>query len=148
MSNMTAIHRAVSAAQRKCTLCVSFMILALTTCSQRLSTPFQSCQCHRPPCPLNQSFSTHLCARTSGPCQQWVARLRVMGRSMPCMAKHVNTGQTVTRDVLLVGRAEPDCLEGGTHEETLRPQVYPKVKCPRFRETEVLSRLLKDSRIR
>ena len=23
-----------------------------------------------------------------------------------------------------VGRAEPDCLEGGTHEETLRPQVH------------------------
>ena len=33
----------------------------------------------------------------------------------------------VTRDVLLVGRAKPDCLEGGTHEETLRPQVNPKV---------------------
>ena len=26
-----------------------------------------------------------------------------------------------------VGRAELDCLEGGTHEETLRPQVNPKV---------------------
>ena len=35
----------------------------------------------------------------------------------------------VTRDILLVGRAEPDCLEGGTHEETLRPQVNPKGKC-------------------
>ena len=35
----------------------------------------------------------------------------------------------VTRDVLLVGRAEPDCLEGGTHEETLRPQVNPKLLC-------------------
>ena len=55
---------------------------------------------------------------------------------------------TVTRDVLLVGRAKPDCLEGGTHEETLRPQVNPKVKGQGFRETEVLSRLLKDPRIR
>ena len=35
----------------------------------------------------------------------------------------------VMRDVLLVGRAEPDCLEGGTHEETLRPQVNPKLRC-------------------
>ena len=26
-----------------------------------------------------------------------------------------------------------DCLEGGTHEETLRPQVYPKVKGSRFK---------------
>ena len=26
-----------------------------------------------------------------------------------------------------VGRAELDCLEGGTHEETLCPQVNPKV---------------------
>ena len=34
----------------------------------------------------------------------------------------------VTRDVLLVGRAKPDCLKGGTHEETLRPQVNPKVE--------------------
>ena len=54
----------------------------------------------------------------------------------------------VTRDVLLVGRAKPDCLEGGTHEETLRPQVNPKVECQRFKENEVLSRLLKDPRIR
>ena len=54
----------------------------------------------------------------------------------------------VTRDVLLVGRAKLDCLEGGTHEETLRPQVNPKVECQRFRATEVLSRLLKDPRIR
>ena len=54
----------------------------------------------------------------------------------------------VMRDVLLVGRAKPDCLEGGTHEETLRPQVNPKVKWQRFKETEVLSRLLKDSRVR
>ena len=54
----------------------------------------------------------------------------------------------VTRDVLLVGRAKPDCLEGGTHEETLRPQVNPKVEWLRFKETEVLSRLLKDSRVR
>ena len=53
----------------------------------------------------------------------------------------------VTRDVLLVGRAKPDCLEGGTHEETLRPQVNPKVECQRFRATEVLSRLPKDPRI-
>ena len=52
----------------------------------------------------------------------------------------------VTRDVFLVGRAKLDCLEGGTHEETLRPQVNPKVKCQRFREAEVLSRLLKDPR--
>ena len=54
----------------------------------------------------------------------------------------------VTRDVLLVDRAKLDCLEGGTHEETLRPQVNPKVKCQRFREAEVLSRLLKNPRIR
>ena len=33
---------------------------------------------------------------------------------------------TVTRDVLLVDQAKPDCLKGGTHEETLRPQVNPK----------------------
>ena len=52
----------------------------------------------------------------------------------------------VMRDVFLVDRAKLDCLEGGTHEETLRPQVNPKVKCQRFRETEVLSRLLKDPR--
>ena len=26
-----------------------------------------------------------------------------------------------------VGRAKLDCLEGGTHEETLHPQVNPKV---------------------
>ena len=45
----------------------------------------------------------------------------------------------VTRDVLLVGRAEPDCLEGGTHEETLRPQVNPKVLSQRFRGAKVLS---------
>ena len=32
-----------------------------------------------------------------------------------------------------VGRAKLDCLEGGTHEETLRPQVNPKVKGRRFR---------------
>ena len=31
-----------------------------------------------------------------------------------------------------VGRAKLDCLEGGTHEETLRPQVNPKVKGSRF----------------
>ena len=55
---------------------------------------------------------------------------------------------TVTRDVLLVGRAKPDCLEGGTHEETLRPQVNPKSSVERFKETEVLSRLPKDPRIR
>ena len=54
----------------------------------------------------------------------------------------------VTRDVLLVGRAKPDCLEGGTHEETLRPQVNPKSSVKSFKETEVLSRLLKDSRVR
>ena len=54
----------------------------------------------------------------------------------------------VTRGVLLVGRAKPDCLEGGTHEETLRPLVNPKVECQRFRATEVLSRLPKDPRIR
>ena len=35
----------------------------------------------------------------------------------------------VTRDVLQVDRAKLDCLEGGTHEEMLRPQVNPKVKC-------------------
>ena len=55
---------------------------------------------------------------------------------------------SVTWDVLLVGRAEPDCLEGGTHEETLRPQVNLKVECRKFRGTVVLSRLLKDPRIR
>ena len=54
---------------------------------------------------------------------------------------------TVTRDVLLVDRAKPDCLKGGTHEETLRPQVNPKVQCQRFRGAKVLSRLLKDPRI-
>ena len=43
---------------------------------------------------------------------------------------------------------EPDCLEGGTHEETLRPQVNPKILSQRFRGAKVLSRLLKDSRIR
>ena len=53
----------------------------------------------------------------------------------------------VMRDILLVGRAKPDCLEGGTHEETLHPQVYPRVKCRRFRTDEVLSRLPKDPRI-
>ena len=53
---------------------------------------------------------------------------------------------SVMRGVLLVGRAKLDCLEGGTHEETLRPQVNPKVECQRFRETKVLSRLLKDPR--
>ena len=55
---------------------------------------------------------------------------------------------SVMRDVLLVGRAKLDCLEGGTHEETLRPQVNPKVKGSRFKVTKVLSRLLKDSRVR
>ena len=54
----------------------------------------------------------------------------------------------VTRDVLQVDRAKLDCLEGGTHEETLRPQVNPKAKCLRFRGSEVLSRLPKDPRIR
>ena len=54
----------------------------------------------------------------------------------------------VTRDVLLVGRAKPNCLEGGTHKETLRPQVNSKVECQRLRRSEVLSRLLKDPRIR
>ena len=39
----------------------------------------------------------------------------------------------VTRGVLVVGRAKLDCLEGGTHEETLRPQVNPKVKGSRFK---------------
>ena len=34
--------------------------------------------------------------------------------------QHTSTG-VVTRGVLLVGRAKLDCLEGGTHEETLRP---------------------------
>ena len=53
----------------------------------------------------------------------------------------------VTRDVLLVCRAKPDCLKGGTHEETLRPQENPKVKCQGFQAVEVLSRLLKDPRI-
>ena len=52
------------------------------------------------------------------------------------------------RDVLLDSRAITDCLEGGTHEETLRPQVSPKVKGSRFKVTKVLSRLLKDSRVR
>ena len=33
----------------------------------------------------------------------------------------------VTRDVLLRRSSDTDCLEGGTHEETLRPQVNPKV---------------------
>ena len=42
----------------------------------------------------------------------------------------------VTRDVLLVGQAKPDCLEGGTHEETLRPQVNPKSSVERFKGTE------------
>ena len=55
---------------------------------------------------------------------------------------------SVTRDVLQVDRAKLDCLEGGTHEETLRPQVNPKVKCRRFRGSEVLSRLPKDPGIR
>ena len=55
---------------------------------------------------------------------------------------------SVTRDVLLVDRAKLNCLEGGTHEETLRPQVNPKVKCQRFKRSKVLSRLLKDPRIR
>ena len=54
----------------------------------------------------------------------------------------------VTRGVLVVGRAKLDCLEGGTHEETLRPQVNPKVKGLGLEETKVLSRLLKDSRVR
>ena len=54
----------------------------------------------------------------------------------------------VTRDVLVVGRAKLDCLEGGTHEETLRPQVNPKVKGLGLEVTKVLSRLLKDSRVR
>ena len=54
----------------------------------------------------------------------------------------------VTRDVLVEGRAKLDCLEGGTHEETLRPQVNPKVKGLEFEVAEVLSRLLKDSRVR
>ena len=40
---------------------------------------------------------------------------------------------SVTRDVLQVGRANLDCLEGGTHEETLRPQVNPKVKGSKFK---------------
>ena len=39
----------------------------------------------------------------------------------------------VTRDVLQVDRAKLDCLEGGTHEETLRPQVNPKVKVSKFK---------------
>ena len=56
--------------------------------------------------------------------------------------------QIVTRDVPLVDRAKSDCLEGGTHEETLRPQVNPKVQGQRSKEAEVLSRLLKDPRIR
>ena len=47
-----------------------------------------------------------------------------------------------------VGRAKLDCLEGGTHEETLRPQVNPMIKCRRAIRTKVLSRLLKDSRVR
>ena len=54
----------------------------------------------------------------------------------------------VTRNVLLDSRARTDCLEGGTHEETLRPQVNPKVTWRGFRGTEVFSRLLKDSRVR
>ena len=41
---------------------------------------------------------------------------------------------SVMRDVLLVGRAKLDCLEGGTHEETLLPQVNPKVKCQGFEQ--------------
>ena len=45
----------------------------------------------------------------------------------------------VTRDVLLDSRAELDRLEGGTHKETLRPQVNPKVKGSRFKVTKVLS---------
>ena len=48
----------------------------------------------------------------------------------------------------LGSRAEPDCLEGGTHEETLRPQVNTSVYGRRWKATKVLSRLLKDSRVR
>ena len=47
--------------------------------------------------------------------------------SGPCDRREVG----VTRDVLLGSRAEPDRLEGGTHEETLRPQVDPSVECRR-----------------
>ena len=49
-----------------------------------------------------------------------------------CISFYMNALLSVTRDVLLVGRAKLDSLEGGTHEETLRPQVNPKVKCKRF----------------
>ena len=41
----------------------------------------------------------------------------------------------VTRDVLLAGRVKLDCLEGGTHEEMLRPQVNPMVECLRDRKS-------------
>ena len=70
------------------------------------------------------------------------------------MAIHGRSNQTssnslcVTQDVPLVDRAKLDYLEGGTHEETLRPQVNPKVKGREFEVTRVLSRLLKDSRVR
>ena len=78
----------------------------------------------------------------------FLARLTAVNRKAAQPYFVMGSHYCVTRDVLLVGRAEPDCLEGGTHEETLHPQVNPKVEGQRFRGTEVLSRLPKDPRIR
>ena len=57
------------------------------------------------------------------------------------LSYHISEKETprVTRDVLLVDRAKLDCLEGGTHEETLCPLVNPKVKCQRFRSLKPIA---------
>ena len=52
----------------------------------------------------------------------------------------------VMRDVLLVDQAKLDCLEGGTHEETLRPQVNPKVECSKVQRSRGLKPIAQGSK--
>ena len=50
-----------------------------------------------------------------------------MGKETDCNTMKPNQ-QVLRETYFFVGRAKLDCLEGGTHEETLRPQVNPKSK--------------------
>ena len=52
---------------------------------------------------------------------------RLKGFTKMKVPKGLLQGQVLRETYFFVGRAKLDCLEGGTHEETLRPQVNPKV---------------------